>query len=171
MIIAQQQPPPRGSSHDRLIATENAWRAVGWFGLLLAFVGLADIVMVWYPMAFGNPTWEFGAVDMSFASLPLLTMGLAALLASAFARGTLMRLSFIGGFMLLLGLTLLGTYLVFYGLNIPLAIKATPPELKTAIWKTIAKTTTLGILFPAAYLAAGVAALRNAITLREKGRA
>jgi hypothetical protein len=169
LLVEQTKAPKRMSMSGVRESNDKAWRAVGWFGLLLAFVGCADIAMVWFPTAFGNPTWQFGAVDMSFTSLPLLTMGLAAMLASAFARRTVRRMRLVGAFLLIVGLTLLGAYTVFYVLNIPLALKATPTEMKVGIWKSIIKTTLLGVTFPAAYIAAGFAALRNASSDLERG--
>lgn len=32
----------------------KAWRAVGWFGSVLAFVGFVDVALVWYPLNVGN---------------------------------------------------------------------------------------------------------------------
>ena len=52
-----------------------AWRAVGWFGVVFAGIGLADSGLHWYPLAFGSPEWEFSAVSMSFGALPLVTLG------------------------------------------------------------------------------------------------
>ena len=162
VLTGQKQGQTRSARPSLPASVERAWQAVGWFGLALMLAGLADVVMVWFPSAFGNPTWEFGSVDVSFSSLPLLTMGLAALTASAFARQITWRLWLLGVVLIVLGLTLISMYVVFYGLNIPLALRATAPELKVGILKSIAKTTILTVLFPIAYVAVGIAALRNA---------
>ena len=68
-------------------APKTAWRALGRVGLVLAVVAGFDIVLRWYPASFRSPEWEFGTVAMTFASLPLVTVGLVAGLASAMARG------------------------------------------------------------------------------------
>src|SRR5436190_22073515 len=64
-----------------------AWRALGRVGVVLAVVTGVDIVLRWYPLSLRSPEWEFGTVAMTFASLPLVTVGLVAGLASAMARG------------------------------------------------------------------------------------
>jgi hypothetical protein len=139
--------------------SERAWRAVGWFGLLLAFVGLADILLVWYPLGLGNPAWEFGAVDQTFSGLPLLTMGLAALLGSALALGVRWRIRVVAGVLLLLALALLSAY-VLYLLNVPMALRMAPPEVAIGVKKAIVKTTIMAVAFPGAYLVASISALR-----------
>ena len=65
----------------------TAWSWIGWFGLVLAAAGIFDFLLAWYPLGLGSAEWEFGTITASYAGLPLPTMGLAALLGSALARG------------------------------------------------------------------------------------
>src|SRR5688500_7396536 len=65
----------------------RAWGWLGWFGGVITLVAAGDLALAWYPFRVGVPEWEFGTIAASFAGLPLLTMGLAALLGSMLARG------------------------------------------------------------------------------------
>jgi hypothetical protein len=146
-------------------SSEMAWRALGWFGLLLAFVGLADLLLTWVPLAFGNPGWEFATVDQSFGSLPLVTMGLAAVLASSLAIGSRWRVRLVAGFLLLFAVALLTAYVTLYALNIPLALQMAPAEVSLGLKKAIVKTTVMAVAFPGAYVVASVLSI---LSLRGK---
>lgn len=139
------------------------WRAVGWFGFLLAIVGLTDIALVWYPLGFGNPTWEFAVVDQSFANLPLLTMGLAALLASTLALPGRMATRVVASGILLLALGLWAAF-ALYLLNVPIVLGMAPPEVAIGVKKAIVKTTVMALAFPGSYLVAAIAAVRSTRT-------
>lgn len=156
--------PERAAAQRRPAAAEppqalQGWRAVGWFGSLLAFVGLADILLVWYPLGLGNPAWEFGAVDQTFSGLPLMTMGLAAMLGSALALGSRWRILAIAVVLLLVAVALLGAY-ALYLLNVPMALRMSPVEVAVGVKKAIVKTTIMAVSFPGAYIVASISALR-----------
>jgi hypothetical protein len=133
---------------------------LGWFGALLAFVGFADVLLVWYPLGLGNPGWEFGAVDQTFSALPLLSMGLAGMLAAAVASGSRWRVRMLATAMILLGVTLLSAYLALYLLNVPIALQMVPPEVAIGVKKAVVKTSIMAAAFPGAYLVAAFVALR-----------
>ena len=145
-----------------------AWRPLGWFGLLFLIVGLADMALVWYPLRPGNPSWEFGAVDLSFSTLPLLTIGLAAALASALARGKRRTAMLYALFSLLLALVCLGGYMLFLS-DVPLALRNSPPELLTGVKKAILRNTVFAVTFTTAYAAVAIAVLRQLKALTKDG--
>lgn len=133
---------------------------VGWFGLLLALIGLGDALINWYPLATQSPEWEFGTIATTFGSLPLMTMGLAAVLASFFARGIRWGLITMAVTLLLLGLLVIGLFLLFVT-DVPLALRATSRTLaRVAIRRGIARTAILGVGFSVGYLAAAAMAFR-----------
>jgi len=139
---------------------EPAWRWLGWFGLVLALLGLGDIALAWVPLGFGNWQWEFGTVAGTLAGLPLTSIGLAAVLASALAQGQRRRLTALGIALLVLGLLILGS-LALFCLDIPLALRAAQGPASIGIKKAIAKTVMLGVGFSILYLSSGWAALRQ----------
>lgn len=143
---------------------ERGWQAAAWLGGLLAVVGLGDFVLAFIPTAFGTPEWEFGTVASVFAGLPLPTLGLALLLGSAYARGKRKTVLALGTLLTLLAV-IFGAMLVWMFLsNVPIALKSgAQGDVLLGLKKAIAKTTMLGVVFVAAYLVAGVQAIRNGL--------
>jgi len=137
---------------------------MGWCGLILTLAGLGDFLLTWVPPEFGSPEWEFGTIAASFSGLPLVTMGFAALLGSALARGVRGQVLAIGLVLAGLGIALLGA-LGLFGLTIPVALSAVEGVARMGIMKAIARTVLLGVLFTTGYLFAGIAALRRFRTM------
>ena len=142
-------------------APEQAWQAVGWFGLLLATIGLGDIALGWYPMVIGNPEWEFGTVAASVSGLPLVTMGFVAMVGAGFGQGSRWLLRVVGCVLIVLGLAT-GAALLLFLLDVPLALGAAPPEALLLVKKAVVKTVMLGVGFSGAYLLGGIVALKYA---------
>ena len=139
---------------------EAAWRAVGWFGLLLTAMGAGDILLAWYPPALGVTEWEFATIASSVAGLPLVTIGLAALLGSTLARGRRGQALAVG-WILVLAAVLVIAALGLFALGIPLALRTVSPNALLGIQRAIVKTLYLGVGFGTAYLLAGVATIRR----------
>jgi hypothetical protein len=150
-------------------ANQAGWRFLGYFGWLLAVVGLTDVLLAWYPANVGDPTWEFGAVTIGYTSLPLLTMGLAAMLASMVALGHRWRGRIVAIVIMLFGLALLTAYVVFYLMNVPVALELTPPAVVVGLKKAIVKTSVLAAAFSLSYIAAGIMALRHFNSVQRRG--
>jgi hypothetical protein len=126
------------------------------------------MALVIYPLRFGNPTWEFGVVDLAFSSLPVVTIGLAAMLVSAIAlrRTTLVRILAIVA--LFAGLACVMGYSIFL-LDVPLALRNSPAEAQIGIKKAIFRNSVFGVCFATAYLSAGVASLRHLRAVKRDG--
>jgi hypothetical protein len=138
----------------------QAWRWIGWFGLLFLLAGCGDWVLAWLPLRIGSPEWEFGTVVSSFAGLPLVTLGFAALLGSALARAIRWQAIVAASLMLLFAAWMLGALILFL-LDVPVAMRAVEGAARLGIMKAIAKTSFLGVLFLVGYLVAAIAALRH----------
>lgn len=174
--VAAADPDARGLSAGRVLGVdekagkaplplsatpETAWRALGWFGLLIALVALVDLVLNAYPLAFGSPEWEFSVVSGTMASLPLFSIGLAGMLGSQLARGRRIGI-WVVSVLLLVFAVLIGAGCTMFALDVPLALKATaggPAAL--VIKKTIVRTAVMGIGFGGGYLIAAVASIRH----------
>lgn len=139
---------------------DSAWRYVAWFGLLLAVAGFGDLVIAWVPLMFGSPEWEFGTVVATFAGLPLGTMGLAAMLGSALARGMRWQVRLLGWVVLGLGILWAAAYTVFLTV-LPIAVRGAPEGSSIGVSKVVAKTSLLAVAFVTAYVVAGVQTLRK----------
>lgn len=145
-------------------APKTAWRMLGQFGLLLAVIGGIDILLHWYPAAFKSPEWEFGTVATTFASLPLPTMGLVAILASALARAARPNLAAIAVVLSLLSL-FVGIALLMFLFDVPLALRAAtapgvPPEAATEMKRTVVRTLAMGVGFGIVYVYGTVVSVR-----------
>lgn len=139
----------------------RAWRWVGWFALVLTLAGLTDWVLVWVPARFGSPEWEFGTIVAGISGLPLITMGFAGLLGSAVARGIRWQTIVVGTLLLIWTVCILSSLALFL-LDIPIALGSVSGIARIGIIKAITKTLFLGTLFSAAYVVAGIGALRHA---------
>ncbi len=144
-----------------------AWRALGWFGAILALIGFGDAALQWYPLAFQSPEWEFATVATSLGSLPLMTMGMAFVVASFLARGMRKAIAVMAVLFALTALFVLFAYGIFVTV-VPMALKNSPPAMLLGIKKAIAKTSIMGIGFSLAYIVAAIAAFRH---LRKPRRA
>jgi hypothetical protein len=143
-------------------APRTAWRLLGWFGLLLAVVGFMDVALQWYPTSFKSPEWEFGTVTASFATLPLLSIGLMSMLASYLARaerGGVVAMAIVFSILLVL---IVGALLLFLS-DVPLALKASAqsaPQVVLTMEKSIVRTSVMAIGFGTAYFVAVVVSFR-----------
>jgi hypothetical protein len=162
LTTAEPDAAPLVGSPDR------AWRTAGWFGMLLTIVALTDMLLVLYPLRVGQPEWEFGVVDLTFSNLPLLSIGLAAMLGSALARGSRWQIRTMAAALILLTLVLVSAYALFL-LNVPLALKAAPPPVLPGVKKAILKTSVFAVVFASAYLISGIAALRFVTSNTRRG--
>jgi hypothetical protein len=142
-------------------AVLDAWRWIGWLGLALTVVAVGDLLLTWIPLQVGSPEWEFGTIAASFSGLPLVTIGLAALLGSALARGIRWQLTGLAVVLIALALAVVGALIVFV-LVVPVALSAVEGPARTGILKAIVRTALLGLVFSMAYAGAAIGALRQA---------
>ena len=140
-------------------APHQGWRLVGMFSWVMVAAGLGDTVLAFIPMRFGVPEWEFGTTASVFSALPLISMGLAGLLASALATGRRAAILWISWGLILLSIAVLAMYLVFLS-DAPVALAQVQGEIRLGIIKAITKTSWLGLIFGVAYLVGGIAGLR-----------
>lgn len=115
-------------------------------GAALALVGWTDASLLWYPLQFGTPEWEFATTSTFFDALPLGTIGLTALAIAAIARGSprLLRLLAVlfpvlaAAFVAVLGLFLL---------NAVVAWNRVEPAYQVALDRAVLKTSVLGMTY------------------------
>ena len=141
-------------------AIDTGWRFLGWLGLVLLAVGVIDIALRWYPVAFKSPEWEFATTSISIASLPLVSIGAVALLFSFIQRGARTGVAIIGVLFSLLALLVM-VWLILFGLDVPIALGAiTAPGPRTEIVKSIVRTVVMGAAFFFLYVAGAAVSFR-----------
>lgn len=142
-------------------APRSAWKAVAWFGLVIAIIGFGQMLIYLYPaMGFGSPEWEFATPAQMIGSLPFPTMGVAAMLAAALALGSRRGLTALA--VLLLALTLFAVFaLLLFWLVVPVALRNAPEIAGTNIRQTVLRTTLSGLGFAVLYAGSAIAAVRH----------
>ena len=154
---------PDRSSGTRAPARANpdaGWRILGLVGFVLALIGMVDVVLNLYPPAFDSPEWEFGTVNRMLTSLPLPTVGFAALAAWGFALGgRKSKIAIAAAFFAVTAL--IAALFVLFLLNVPLAWSVTEGPQGPAIVRTIIRTSVMAVGFGTTYLVIGIALTRS----------
>jgi hypothetical protein len=143
----------------------KAWQWLGLFSVVLFLAGLSDWVIAWIPFRLGTLEWEFGTITATLAGLPLVTIGLGGMLASALARGIKWQIVAVACTILFFALLIVAALAIFL-LDVPAALRSVEGVARLGIQKAIAKNLSLGALFSVAYVMAGVGALKHALSRR-----
>jgi len=147
------KPPPRIES----AGPRDAWTLVGWLGLAFLLMGLADIALGFYPVAFGNAEWEFGIISGILNGFAIPTMGTYLLLGSAIARnkaaltrGVAVWMFAVSAILVVLGL--------LYRSVVPVAIRAVDRSdvVLLGMKKAIVKAAILVFAYWVLYLVGGI---------------
>lgn len=140
---------------------EATYRVVGWAGALLALAALCDYALAFYPLGFGSAEWEMATIGSVVQGLPLLSIGLAALWVCAARLAWRAMLVVVGAGGLILAACVFVSLLLFVT-DVPLAVRATQSVARLGIYKLVARTLILGLMFGTAYAVMGVMALKRA---------
>ena len=143
--------PERAPRTSRLPVPELGWELLGWIGLAFLLIGGVDLVLAWYPPAFGSPEWEFGTISSTLNGLPLPALGLMLIMAAGVAQGRawMARGASIAMIVVVVSLVALG---ILFITVVPLALQSVPnPLARTGILKVIAKSSVLLVIYPALF--------------------
>ena len=121
-IVAEAQPQ---STRSGFLDPAAGWSVIGLAGLLFFVVGTVDIAILWYPLNFGNVTWEFGTVVPTLNGLPGTTIGLSLMAAAAVARGQAGRAKTLAAVLLVEALIVVSLGLLF-ATDAPVALRGVP---------------------------------------------
>ena len=143
----------------------KAWQWLGLFSVVLFLAGFSDWMIAWIPFRLGTLEWEFGTITATLAGLPLVTIGLGGMLASALARGIKWQIISTACLILFFALVIVAALVIFL-LDVPAAMRSVEGVARLGIQKAIAKNLSLGVLFSVTYVMAGVGALKHALARR-----
>lgn len=154
---------------ERFAAGQRGFRLLGWFGVALALVGLADTLLVFVPPLWGNAEWAFTTAVQVVSSLPILAVALGAMTVAALASGGPGLARVVGGLNLLLVAALIGALVLF----VPAAGEALEigaPVAQAGIRKVIVRVAVYAVAFGALHLALAVKCFRSARALAAVAR-
>ena len=137
---------PKKAAPDLMAGWSLLW-VVGWTFLI---IGMLNVILIWIPLQLGNPEYEFGSAANALDSMPLPTMGLVFIFASARsqAREVGALVAQVVAVLLILLVLVMGT---LYWLNVPTALKAVQqPAIQFGLKKSILKVTVQTVLYPIA---------------------
>lgn len=121
------------------MASASLWPVLGGAGLAVMVVGWVDLTLLWFPLNFGSPDWEFGTVAAHLDGMPLGTVGLTLLIAASIAQGWRRATRLLAAWCLFVTLWLV-VITVVYVLNLPLALETTSQQAaSSALGKAILK--------------------------------
>ena len=145
IVIDEKQPPLQIADRE----ATSTWLLVG-LGVAFAIVGLVDLGLLWLPLHFGDPAWEFGTLSRTFDSLPMtgLGFGLAmyGLVRHRRTRPLWVRAAAI--FLAVVTVVLLALGLL-YVTAVPAVVQAAPTESMDAFSAAVAKTVVEIIVYSA----------------------
>ena len=152
--ILMAKRPARGG---RPLAVEPVrfWTLATALGLALALVGWTELALLWHPLHFGSPEWEFGTVSSHFDGLAVATIGLIVFAIGALGLGLRRTVRVLAVVMLLIAFMNVAVY-VIYLLDVPLALRGVAPELQPTIWQAMIKASIYAAIYTALYAWAGV---------------
>lgn len=145
-------PPDR--RRDLALGVVNAG---GWLLLVVAWTHLG---LIWFPTSFGAPQWEYATSTQSVDIFPLGIMGMTLVAAVALFRDRRRTAIALGAWCLLSALVLLAVA-TLVALNLPIAWRSLPEQVRSGVIKTGAKAFLFALLFSAYHAWLGVRLLRS----------
>ncbi|MGH7481503.1 MAG: hypothetical protein ACRELV_05065 [Longimicrobiales bacterium] len=113
-------------------------------GLLFAVAGWTDVLLLWVPLGFGNPEWEFATTSTLFDALPLATIGVALLALAARAAESSWPRRVLAALCGLIAVALVGAA-VLYALSAVVAWNAVDPGMRPLLLRSVVKTPVLAV--------------------------
>ena len=149
-IIGRETRPDEHKRAPRESEPAVFWTVFAVAGLAISLVGWTDLALLWYPLGFGRPDWEFGVVSAHFDAMPLATVGFVMLMSGALAASRWRVARLLSAAAGLVALFLVCVFVV-YLLDIPLALDAAGARAHSAMMRSIAKTSAFAVIYMTLY--------------------
>lgn len=123
-------------------------------GCAFAFVGFADLVLLWFPPHPGNVAWEYATVGRTLDSMPMPTLGLLLIGYGVLRRPRPTRtgVALVAAIFLVLAvMCAFFAFLVFTAA--PAVLSQASPEAAEAVRRAATRHGVQGIVYPLAWLA------------------
>jgi hypothetical protein len=128
------------------VGRTNGWRIAAVAGLVFGIAGWTDALLLWYPLGFGNPEWEFATASSTFDAIPLGTIGLVALLAGCIGLGGRKRVLGVSALFAVIAVALFAVYVLF-ALSVTVAWGAIDPGMRVVLIRAVTKTSVLAFAY------------------------
>ena len=126
------------------------WTVVTVLGAAVAVIGWTDLALLWYPLNFGSPEWEFGTISAHLDGMPLGTLGVVTLSLGVMGRGWRRTTRGLAVIFMAIAAALLGVFAVYW-LDVPVALRGVAPQLLPTIKIAIVKATVFAVTYTALY--------------------
>lgn len=139
----------------------DALRVVAAIGVAFFLIGAFDLALVWVPLAFGSPEWEFGTVISTMNGLPVPVMGIGLLLAAAIAGDSRRTARAVAVALVVLALVvaMMG---ILWATTLPFAFKpVTNDVIRVGLYKAVAKTAMQVLAYTTLFVVLAVFAWRR----------
>ncbi len=146
----------------------DVWGLLTGIGLMLVVAGGVDLTLGIYPLQFGSPDWEFGAIGNLLNRLPMFALGLTMLLGASLA-GRRTGWSLFWGIVLLLVGILVFVLGLFVATSVPLILTMAPDGVRRMlVIKALVKMGGQTVIYFLAFSAVAAYSIRSSRLL--KGR-
>ena len=133
-------------------AARVVWQVVVLLGLLLAVVGLLDLVQLVVPLQFGVPEWEYGTASAFFDQFPVVGLGLALAMGGMLALGARWTVRGLGTVCLVIAVSM-WVIAAIYLTVVPFTFRAVQdPVVMTGVKKGLVKALAQSLVYPLAML-------------------
>lgn len=128
---------------------ETAANVLAAIGVAFALVGFVDLAIMWTPVRFGTPGWEFATVTQTLTNVPLTTFGLGLIAYGLLSHPSRHPLWTRGSAVVfgVLAVVLVGMGLL-YVLSVPAVVQAASPEMAGALKRAVLKSGTEMVVYP-----------------------
>jgi hypothetical protein len=75
-VVFDSGRPRKRAKYEIVDAEATSALLVITIGLAFALVGLIDLALLWTPLGFGSPAWEFATLSQTFSNWPVTGLGL-----------------------------------------------------------------------------------------------
>ncbi len=140
-------------SARRTLSPRSGADVLGTLGTALAALGVAEIVLVFIPSAWGNREWEFGSVVAVMDGLPIVVLGISLLLYSLVTREKDRWVRLVGGLGMVVGVVLLVGGIAILARTVgPAFASVTDPLVRLGVQKAVGKLVLQLAISPAALM-------------------
>lgn len=167
-----KEPVVVAHTEDRspLVTRDEApgWSFLFLLGAGLTVIGFIDVGLLFFAPQWASLDWEFGTISSLFQGLPVVTLGIGLMSASAVANGSVLAQRLMMTVTMLMTLVL-GLLAVMFALDVPPVIKAVEPAMKRAAKLASLKTGLMALTYLVLYLALGLWTWRRLRRIKAAG--